>query len=97
MYHSFNVEIAIEYDIPCAVLLSIIASYEQNSSDGIRSMGKTFKDLQALIPYYGAKKIRLALNTLMQDGLIESAIDGRTRRYTITEKGKRLLPEEAGW
>lgn len=103
MEHSFDIEIATEYGIECAILLKNIFYWVEKN----RANGKHFHDgeywtynsvkaFSELFPYITEKKIRTALKNLEKNGFLKtgnynkSAYD-RTTWYSVTEEGKCLL------
>jgi|GEM_PF-1159558 len=96
--HSFNVDIASEYGLEEAILLKNIAFWceknEANKKHCYEYRYWTYNSVAAwkkLFPYMGEKKIRNALNNLIDKGLIlkgnynENRYD-RTSWYALTDK-----------
>lgn len=98
MEHSFDVEIAKEYGVNCAIILKNIYFWVEHN----RANGKHFYDgrywtynsvraYSELFPYMGDKQIRNALKTLEDEELIitgnfnEDTRD-RTKWYALSEK-----------
>ena len=105
MKHSFEVEIAKEYGINCAILLDFIHYWvsvnkanDRNFHDGSYWTYNTVKAFEELFPYMTKKQIRSTLDKLETEGLIysgnynNSAYD-RTKWYTVTEKGLSVFPK----
>lgn len=103
MNHSFNVEIAKTYGIPCAVILENFKFWiSKNEADGRHVYdGRTWtyasiRGLSDRFPYLTEKQIRNALDKLKSNGVIlignfnKRAFD-RTLWYTLTDKGKSLF------
>lgn len=103
MNHSFNIDIAAEYGIPCAVLLEHIWFWiSKNTADGRHFHDGTYwtyssvKAFSKLFPYMSKDQIRRALEKLVAEGLLitgnfnEEAYD-RTLWYALTEKAKSIL------
>lgn len=106
MEHSFDVKIAAEYGIECAILLKNIFFWvEKNRANGKHFYDDAYwtynsvKAFSELFPYITEKKIRTALKKLESCGLIKtgnynkSAYD-RTTWYTVTDEGKSILLKE---
>lgn len=103
MEHSFDVEIAKEYGVNCAVILNNIYFWiQKNEANGNHyhdGMYWTFNSVKAfndLFPYLSEKQIRLALSKLEAEDIIKTgnynkvAYD-RTKWYAITQKGISIL------
>lgn len=103
MEHSFDIDIAAEYGIECAILLKNIYYWveknranEKHFHDGNFWTYNSIKAFSELFPYISEKKVRTALKKLESNGLIitgnynKLAYD-RTTWYAITEKGKCIL------
>lgn len=101
-YHFFDVELAKEYGINCAILLANfdywIAKNRANNVNYYDGRFWTYNSKKAfaeLFPYLGEKQIRSALDKLINEGLImtgnynASAYD-RTLWYAFTEKGESI-------
>ena len=104
MNHSFNIDIAVTYGIPCAVILEHIWFWiAKNEADGRHFHDGTYwtyssvKAFSKLFPYLSEKQIRGALEKLKSEGILktgnfnEEAYD-RTLWYALTEKGKSICP-----
>ena len=103
--HSFDKDIAKEYGIEEAILLKNIDYWvEKNEAngknfyDGCYWTYNSIKAFKEMFPYMSEKKIRNALNKLVENDLIitgcyNSDIRDRTLWYAITEKGKSILPK----
>jgi len=100
MQHSFDIEVAKEYGIEEAVILNNLYFWiEKNRAngqhfyDGYYWTYNSVKAFNELFPYMSAKKIRNALNHLIEEGILitgnynKSAYD-RTLWYALTQKGK---------
>lgn len=98
MEHSFDVEIAKEYGVNCAIILKNIHFWvmkneanEKHFHDGRYWTYNSVKAFSILFPYMGDKQIRNALTTLEKEGLLlvgnynEDTRD-RTKWYALTEK-----------
>lgn len=107
MEHSFDIDIAKEYGVNCAILLRSIWFWtEKNRANGRHEHDGKFwsynsvKAFEELFPYMSAKAIRTALQKLEDEGLIETgqfnekAYD-RTKWYCITPKGQMHLSKMA--
>jgi hypothetical protein len=103
MEHSFDVDVAKEYGLNCAILFRNISFWvshnEANNKhyhDGLYWTFNSNKAFSELFPYLSEKQIRTALEKLEKEELIKtgnynkSAYD-RTKWYAITEKGKCIL------
>lgn len=103
MTHSFDVEIATEFGVNCAILLNHIYFWVEKNRANERHFheGKywTYNSINAyteLFPYMSDKQIRTSLKKLEDSGLIsvgnfnQSAYD-RTKWYALTEKGMSIL------
>lgn len=101
-YHFFDVELAKEYGVNCAILLANfdywIAKNRANNVNYYDGRYWTYNSKKAfaeLFPYLGEKQIRSALDKLINEGLImtgnynASAYD-RTLWYAFTEKGESI-------
>lgn len=99
MQHSFDVDIATEYGVNCAILLNHIwfwceknRANEKHNIDGKYWTYNSVRAFEELFPYMGAKAIRNALKKLEDEGLVESGcfneeVYDRTKWYAITPKG----------
>lgn len=103
MEHSFDVEIAKRYGIPCAVLLKNIYFWieknranNKNFYDGNYWTYNSKKAFAELFPYLNERQIDYALKKLLDEGVIVTgnynkvAYD-RTLWYAITKKGYSIL------
>lgn len=103
MEHSFDIEIAKEYGVNCAILLKNIYFWGKKSEangkhfhDGLYWSYNSIEALAKLFPYLSTNKIRTALSKLEDKGLIKvgnynkSAYD-RTNWYAVTKKGESIL------
>lgn len=103
MEHSFDIDIAKEYSIECAILLKNIYYWtEKNRAnnkhfhDGYYWTYNSVKAFNELFPYISEKKIRTALKKLESNGFLVTgnynkiAYD-RTTWYAVTDEGKSLL------
>ena len=103
MNHSFNVEIATEYGIPCALLLEHIlywvtvnAKKGSNRYNGRYWMYKTVAEFSATYPYLTRKQVRRAIEKLKANELVITVDFGKKQYggalwYTVTKKGKMLF------
>lgn len=104
MSHCFEPEIAVKYGVNAAILfynISYWVEYNQandkNYFDGEYWTFSSIKAFKELFPYLSEKQIRAALQKLIDNDIIKTgtynklAYD-RTKWYTITEKGKSILP-----
>ena len=103
MEHHFNVEIAQEYGVNAAILLSNLQFWiKKNEVNGENFFNGTYwtynsvKAFSELFSYLSEKQIRTALKKLSDEGIIiEGNFNGsklnRTLWYAITEKGYALL------
>ena len=103
MNHSFNVEIATEYGIPCALLLEHIlywvtvnAKKGANRYNGRYWMYKTVAEFSATYPYLTRKQVRRAIEKLKANELVITVDFGKKQYggalwYTVTRKGKMLF------
>lgn len=103
MEHSFDIEIAKEYGVNCAVILNNLYFWIQKNEangdhyhDGLYWTFNSVKAFNDLFPYLSEKQIRSALSKLEDDGIIKTgnynkvAYD-RTKWYAITQKGISIL------
>lgn len=103
MEHSFDIEIAKEYGVNCAVILNNIYFWIQKNEangdhyhDGLYWTFNSVKAFNDLFPYLSEKQIRSALSKLEDGGIIKTgnynkvAYD-RTKWYAITQKGISIL------
>lgn len=103
MNHSFDVDLATEYGITEAILLSNLEFWIKkneangtNFHDGYYWTFNSTKAFGELFPYLTVRKIQNALNHLREAGILQvgnyntSKYD-RTLWYAFTEKGKSIL------
>lgn len=102
MEHSFDIDVASDYGIPCAILLKHIFYWteknranEKHCIDGEYWTYCSVKAFNELFPYMSAKTIRSALIKLEDNGIIRTGCFNvqnydRTKWYSLTEKGKSL-------
>ena len=103
MEHSFDIEIAKEYGVNCAVILNNLYFWIQKNEangdhyhDGLYWTFNSVKAFNDLFPYLSEKQIRSALSKLEDDGIIKTgnynkvAYD-RIKWYAITQKGISIL------
>ncbi len=103
MEHSFDIEIAKKYGIPCAVLLKNIFFWiEKNRANNKNFYDDNFwtynskKAFAELFPYLNERQIDYALKKLIDEGVLitgnynKVAYD-RTLWYAITKKGYSIL------
>lgn len=99
MTHSFDIDVAMEYGVNCAIILQNLYYWveknranEKHFYDGMYWTYNSVKAFEELFPYLSSKQIRSALSKLIDEGIIvdgnynDSAYD-RTKWYAITEKG----------
>ena len=103
MNHSFNVEVAIRYGVPCALVLGhidfLVAKAKKdgvNKQNGRYWANKSVKKIAEMYPYYTEKQIRRAIDKLRSEGLVVTGhfpTSGcpSTLWYTLTRKGKTLI------
>lgn len=103
MEHSFDVEIAKKYGIPCAILLKNIYFWtEKNRANGDNFYDGRYwtynskKAFSELFPYMTARQVDYALNKMVDEGLIitgnyNKVSYDRTLWYAITKKGYSIL------
>ena len=101
--HFFNTDVAVKYGVNCAILLENIRYWvdknkanEQNLHDGKYWTYNSKSAFSILFPYMSYKQIRTALDTLRDEGLVETGTFSdnpydRTLWYTVTEKGMAIL------
>lgn len=101
--HFFNTDVAVRYGVNCAILLENIRYWvdknkanEQNLHDGKYWTYNSKSAFSILFPYMSYKQIRTALDTLRDEGLVETGTFSdnpydRTLWYTVTEKGMAIL------
>lgn len=103
MNHSFDVYIAKEYGLHCAIILQNIAFWieknkanEKHFHDGTYWTYNSVKAFGDMFPYLTTKQIRTALQRLEDEGLVKTgkyndlAYD-HTKWYALTEKGNSLF------
>lgn len=103
MEHSFDVKIATEYGMECAVIIKHLYFWikknqvcEKNFHDGRYWTYGSVKAFCELFPYMGDKKLRNAFKKLEDNGLIvvgnyNTLPFDRTKWYALTTKGIRLM------
>jgi hypothetical protein len=103
MNHSFNVEVAIHYGVPCALVLGHIEFLVDkarkegaNKHNGKYWACKSVKRFAELYPYLSEKQIRRAVDTLRREELVitghfPAGDHPSTLWYTLTKKAKSLL------
>lgn len=103
MEHSFDIDIAKKYGIPCAILLKNIYFWtEKNKANGDNFYDGRYwtynsrKAFSELFPYMTARQVDYALNKMIDEGLIvtgnyNKVSYDRTLWYAVTEKGKSIL------
>ncbi|MDY4799085.1 MAG: hypothetical protein SO157_07065, partial [Bullifex sp.] len=101
--HLFDIDVAVKYGVNCAILLENIRYWvdknkanEQNLHDGKYWTYNSKSAFSILFPYMSYKQIRTALDTLRDEGLVETGTFSdnpydRTLWYTVTEKGLAIL------
>ena len=106
MTHSFNVEIAKKYGMPCAVILEYIRFWiSKNEADGRNYYDGYFwtyaslRELAERFPYLTWDQVRRSIEKLRNDGVITSGNFNkrgfdRTLWYTITRKGWELFSDD---
>lgn len=103
MNHSFDVEIATEYGVNCAIILENLYFWTEHN----RANGKHFHDgyywtynsvraFKELFPYLGSFQIRNAIDKLKSEGLILTGnynedMRDRTVWYALTEKANAIF------
>ena len=102
-YHSFNVAVASECGVACALVLGHIDFLvEKARANGVNKyrgkhwISKSMKSIADEYPYYTEKQVRHAINILREKKLIETdhfptKETPSTLWYTVTKKGKKLL------
>ena len=102
-YHSFNVAVASECGVACALVLGHIDFLvEKARANGVNKyrgkhwISKSMKSIADEYPYYTEKQVRHAINILREKKLIETGHfptkeTPSTLWYTVTKKGKKLL------
>lgn len=107
MNHSFNIKVAQQYDINCAVLLQNIyywveenksKSSEQHFHDNCYWTYNTVKQFAQRFPYMNERQIRYALDKLEINGLIKTGSFNtsctRMLWYTVTDKAISILTDK---
>ena len=106
MVHFFDVDVAKEYGIECAVIFQNIGFWVQhNRENGLNDYDGSFwtynsaKAFEHSFPYMSYQKIGRALTKLEEVGLIKSGNYNkskfdRTKWYTLTEDGYRVFRNE---
>ena len=95
MVDSFDVNVAKEYGIYCAILLEYIHA-RMNTHDGDRYwMRESVKTIHENIPYMSEKQIRSSLDKMVDGGILMVAnyskdLHDRTKCYTFTQKAYSL-------
>lgn len=101
--HSFDIEIAKEYGVNCAILLKYIYYWiEKNRAndkhfhDGCYWTYNSIRAFEELFPYMSKNTINRCLKTLVEKGLLiegnfNSSSYDRTKWYTVTEFAKSIL------
>lgn len=103
MVHTFDVDIATQYGVNCAVILQNLYYWieqnranERNFYDGNYWTYNSARALTELFPYLSPRQITTALDKLKENGLVitgnynKSAYD-RTMWYALTDKGNALF------
>lgn len=103
MEHSFDIDIAKEYGIPCAVLLKHLwywieknKANRKNERDGSYWTYNSISAFCELFPYLSKNTIIRALKKLADEGIIKEAVFNdvafdRTKWYAITDKGYAII------
>ena len=103
MEHSFDIDIAKEYGIPCAVLLKHLwywieknKANRKNERDGSYWTYNSISAFCELFPYLSKNTIIRALKKLADEGIIKEAVFNdvafdRTKWYAITEIGYSII------
>ena len=103
MEHSFDIDIAKEYGIPCAVLLEHLwywieknKANRKNERDGSYWTYNSISAFCELFPYLSKNTIIRALKKLADEGIIKEAVFNdaafdRTKWYAITEIGYSII------
>lgn len=103
MEHSFDIDIAVEYGVECAIVLKHLYYWidknrvcEKHYYEGKYWTYGSIKAFCELFPYIGEKKMRNTFQRLEDNGLLitgnfnKSQYD-RTKWYALTEKGVSLI------
>lgn len=106
MEHSFDIEIAAEYGIECAILLKHLYFWikkneanDENFFDGRYWTYNSVKAFSVLFPYMTERKVRYTLEKMEERGLIvvgnynKSQYD-RTKWYALTDLAYSILQKE---
>ena len=103
MEHSFDIDIAKDYGIPCAVILKHLwywieknKANKKNERDGSYWTYNSVSAFCELFPYLSKNTIIRALKKLADVGIIKEAIFNdvafdRTKWYAITDKGYAII------
>ena len=103
MEHSFDIDIAKEYGIPCAVILKHLwywieknRANRKNERDGSYWTYNSVCAFCELFPYLSKNTIIRALKKLSDEGIIKEAVFNdaafdRTKWYAITDKGYAII------
>jgi hypothetical protein len=103
MEHSFDIDIAKEYGIPCAVILKHLwywieknRANRKNERDGSYWTYNSVSAFCELFPYLSKNTIIRALKKLSDEGIIKEAVFNdvafdRTKWYAITDKGYSII------
>ena len=103
MEHSFDIDIAKEYGIPCAVILKHLwywieknRANRKNERDGSYWTYNSVSAFCELFPYLSKNTIIRALKKLSDEGIIKEAVFNdaafdRTKWYAITDKGYAII------
>lgn len=103
MEHSFDIDIAKEYGMPCAVILKHLHYWieknkanRKNERDGMYWTYNSVSAFCELFPYLSKNTIIRALKKLSDEGIITEAVFNdvafdRTKWYAITEKGYSII------
>lgn len=103
MEHAFDIDIAKEYGIPCAVILKHLwywieknRANRKNERDGSYWTYNSISAFCELFPYLSKNTIIRALKKLVDEGIVKEAVFNdaafdRTKWYAITEKGYAII------
>lgn len=103
MNHSFDVDVAVEYGIPAAILLNHFCFWiAKNKANGVNFYDgcywtyNTRKAYAELFPYMTERQIRSAIEKLVNAGIVKTGrynkdIRDRTLWYALTENGFRIV------
>lgn len=101
--HSFNVDVAGQYNVDIALMLNHICFwYEKVVSDDVNNFKNEhwvrmkLTQMNHQFPYWGISKIRHLIDKMLDEKLIKKGEfntkkNDRTKWYTLTKKGKNLL------